>query len=288
MVGLEPSIEHYFIFLSILFTFSVLMNQMLAVFASVASTKPTVQVMCACLLLFLILFGGFIVPPNVIPDYYIWIYWWNPFAWAYRALLVNEFQSGSYEDGDAILAQVGFLYGIDKGMAFQKIWVVYWFIYMVPHFLFCVFLTALGLTHARSSQKTNTIKTDTKGSTLNAIRSSKTKRDVPSNGSSTGLTNGEAFQDETEESSVEIPFVSVTLTFENICYDIKASQGSQQLRLLKNVNGMFKAGRMCALMGSSGAGKVSLVLLLLVLIQCSAKIQSSACNIYKPFCLCFH
>ena len=57
MVGLDPSAERFLVFLSILFTFSVLMNQMLTVFAAVASTKPTVQVMCACLLLFLVLFG---------------------------------------------------------------------------------------------------------------------------------------------------------------------------------------------------------------------------------------
>ena len=259
MVGLDPTVESFFIFLSILFSFSVLMNQLLAVFASMSPTKPTVQVTSACLLLFLILFGGFIVPPNVIPDFYIWIYWLNPFAWAYRALLVNEFQSDSYDDGDTILARIGFLYGKNKDQAFQKIWVVYWFIYMAPSFLACVFLTAVGLTHFRGSQKRNSIKTDTKGSTLNAVKSSKVQNPLVSNGSSNGFTNGESFHDEAEESKVEIPFVPVTLTFENICYDVKASKGGNQLRLLQNVSGIFKAGRMVALMGSSGAGKTTLM-----------------------------
>ena len=57
MVGLDATLERFVTFLCILFTFSVLMNQMLSTFSSVASTKATVQVMCACLLLFLILFG---------------------------------------------------------------------------------------------------------------------------------------------------------------------------------------------------------------------------------------
>ena len=57
MVGLDATLERFVIFLCILFTFSVLMNQTLSVFAAVAQTKATVQVMCACLLLFLILFG---------------------------------------------------------------------------------------------------------------------------------------------------------------------------------------------------------------------------------------
>lgn len=57
MVGLDATPERFLVFLCILFTFSVLMNQMLSVLSAVAPTKPTVQVMCACLLLFLILFG---------------------------------------------------------------------------------------------------------------------------------------------------------------------------------------------------------------------------------------
>ena len=51
---------------------------------------------------------------------------------------------------------------------------------------------------------------------------------------------------------VEIPFKPVTLTFTDICYDVKASKGKDTIRLLNNVNGIFQAGRMCALMGSSG------------------------------------
>jgi ABC-type bacteriocin/lantibiotic exporter with double-glycine peptidase domain len=58
---------------------------------------------------------------------------------------------------------------------------------------------------------------------------------------------------------VNVPFKPVTLTFEDVCYDVKASTGKETLRLLHNVNGVFAAGRMCALMGSSGAGKTTLL-----------------------------
>ena len=50
-----PMPVSFFTFIAILFTFSVLMNQMLAVCAAVASSQATVQVVSACLLLFLIL-----------------------------------------------------------------------------------------------------------------------------------------------------------------------------------------------------------------------------------------
>jgi ABC-type multidrug transport system ATPase subunit len=44
-----------------------------------------------------------------------------------------------------------------------------------------------------------------------------------------------------------------------VCYDVKASTSNEDLRLLHNINGFFKAGRMCALMGESGAGKTTLM-----------------------------
>jgi ABC-2 type transporter len=227
MVGLHPSLENYVIFIAILFTFSVSINQLMAVFAAKASTKASVQVLSAVILLFCILFGGFIVPPNVIPHYYIWVYWWNPFAWAYRALLVLEFQSDSWEDGDVILRTTGFVDPNDK--PFQTEWVGYWFIYMASTYVFYVFLTAYGLGNFTSS-----------GSNISSGNHDTVK---------SSATEGNF-----DEKKVVIPFVPATLTFENICYDVQESTGSDKLRLLNNVDGIFKSGRMCALMGSSGAG----------------------------------
>ena len=57
----------------------------------------------------------------------------------------------------------------------------------------------------------------------------------------------------------DTPFVPVDLSFDNLCYDVKASTGGETLRLLNNVSGVFSGGRMCALMGESGAGKTTLM-----------------------------
>jgi hypothetical protein len=54
-------------------------------------------------------------------------------------------------------------------------------------------------------------------------------------------------------SKVEIPFQPLTLSFQDLCYEVTASTGKEKLMLLKNVNGIFQPGRLCALMGSSGA-----------------------------------
>jgi ABC-type multidrug transport system fused ATPase/permease subunit len=235
MVGLTNTVGNFLIFLAIIFSFSVLMSELLFVFSTVSKTKENVQVISACLVFFFILFGGFIIPPNVIPHYYTWIYWWNPMAWAYRALLVLEYRSSEYtqEEGDKILSFAGIVK--PSGEPFGMEWVAYSVIYMALHTVLTMFLSALGLSYVRPSADNSFSEVPVENPEF----------------SSASENNG--------SQDVRIAFKPVTLTVENICYDVKASTSSEQLRLLHDVNGAFKSGRMCALMGSSGAGKTTLM-----------------------------
>ena len=251
MVGLAPTVQHYFIYIAILFIFSLVMNQMLSVFAAVARTKTGVQGAGSCVLLMLVLTCGFIVTPDNIPIYYRWIYWWNPLAWAYRALLVNEYTCSEYDAiveetgrsvGDSILFGTGFVDG--NGDPFGQDWIGYAFAYMVPFWTVCVIITGVCLKFIR----------------VEAISSGATVfHDIKcdSGSSNDHVTNGKVLRDGSVE--LTFPFKPVTLSFQNICYDVKASKGTSTLRLLNNVDGLFESGRMIALMGSSGAGKSTLL-----------------------------
>lgn len=232
MVGLTTTAQNFFTFMAIIFTFSVTMNELLFVFSTISKAKATVQVISACLVFFFILFSGFIIAPNVIPDYYSWIYWYNPMAWAYRALLVNEYRSEQYtdEEGDYILTFVGFT--DTQGQPFDREWIPYGFIYLISHTVICLVVSAIGLINVRIAGESGA----TGDSTV---------------GNSTTTAN--------ERAEVRITFKPVTVTFEDIYYDVKASTTDEMLSLLKNVNGAFQSGRMCALMGSSGAGKTTLM-----------------------------
>ena len=231
MVGLTTTVQNFLIFMAVIFTFSVSMNELLFVFATFSKTKATVQVISAVLVFFFILFSGFIIAPNLIPNYYSWIYWYNPMAWAYRALLVNEYRSPDYEDdrGDEILSFTGFtdLYG----KPFDGEWVIYSFIYLISHTIICLVCSAIGLIRVRASSES--------GVAEDVVVSLEANRE--------------------ERAEVRINFKPVTVTFEDICYEVKASTSNEQLSLLTNINGAFKSGRMCALMGESGAGKTTLM-----------------------------
>ena len=239
MIGLTPKASYFFIFLAILFIFNLSLNTMFGFFAAVLPDKAGVQGVASVILFLSTLFGGFIVAPSVIPKYYSWLYWWNPFAWAYRSVIVNNFRSytnstyvnaphmgvppGNYTEGEIILWGWGFR--TSDNLPFSDSWVAYGFAYLVPYTLLCALLIGMGLKYVRIDG-----------------RKSKT----------------EAIVDDSrvdDSDSFDVPFTPVNLTFDHICYEVPASTGSSTLKLLNNVTGMLKSGRMCALMGSSGAGE---------------------------------
>lgn len=235
MVGLANTAANYFIFMATLVTFSVLMNELLFMFATYARTKDAVQVASACLVFFFILFSGFIIAPDIVPDYYTWIYWYNPMAWAYRALIINQYRSPEYTqvEGDNILSFAGFV--DNNGVPFPADWIGYTFYYMLGHTVITMLTSAVILQKVRVNK-------------IAGLTDEQVERLVSQEGQSA-------------EPAVEtnISFKPVALTFEDICYDVKASTGGETLRLLSNIDGAFRTGRMCALMGSSGAGKTTLM-----------------------------
>lgn len=214
-------------FLSLLFLFTVLMVQQLSLFAAFASASSA-QGYCACVIMLNMLFGGFIIAPSTIPEYYRWIYWLNPFAWVYRSLLVLEFRSARWENPDDILTGLGFVDG--SGVPFSSVWIRYGFIFGICYALMCFVSTAVALSVSRALE-------------MAAAR---------------GPASAGPVETKSElDDFAEISYQPVQLSFHDLCYEVKASTRSEKLKLLSNVNGIFRPGRMCALMGTSGAGKVS-------------------------------
>jgi len=234
MVGFVATAQGFFVYLALFFSFNFTMGQLFGLMASVAPNKSVVQAAGAFILLLNVLFCGYIVSPTVIPDYYIWIYWMIPLSWVYRALLLNEFTSDDYADGagEEVLATYGFLY---KGEPFTREWIGYCFAYLLPFLVVCMLASAACLHYLRMEPKQ-------KGTPDMPETQEEEKETVDGNAS---------FHDAT--------FIPVNLSFKDLSYEVKASKGSETLRLLNNISGVFSPGRMCALMGESGAGKTTLL-----------------------------
>jgi hypothetical protein len=263
------------------------MNQQISIFTAICQTKGSVQAASSGILLFNLVFSGFIVPPSVIPAYYYWLFWWVPMSWTYRGLLVNEFLSPSYDviegdtsttltEGELALYSGGMVY---NGEIFGTEWIGYAFAYQVPYLLLCTFVTGACLKYVRVEPKSSP-----KVPGESAIANQDKKKTEAVRDAEAGVYEGDAeggespvlnhdteyteavsdmeagvnegdVEADVDDGDIAIPFIPVTLTFSDICYDVRASKGNETIRLLNNVYGMFEAGRMCALMGSSGAGE---------------------------------
>lgn len=230
MIGLgdRGSAGNFFTYLGTLFAFAILMNAKMNMYASFVDSSRF-QVYAACTLLLMMLFGGFIIPPNVIPAYYLWVHWWNPFAWAYRALIVNEFRSKRWEDSNQILQDFGFSQPT-SGEAYQSLWITYAAVYMTVYIFVCVTASAVGLSFVRSEQDPAVDPAEKMDRQLHTVRT---------DGSSS-----------CSEDSLEMRFTPVTLSFHDLSYVVTSTATKEPLKLLQNVNGILRPGRMCALMVS--------------------------------------
>ena len=233
-VGLDLSAASFFIYLAILVCYTIALKMAFGILAQVLPKKANVQGVGTFLVLICTLFGGFIVFPASVPNYYTWLYWANPMSWALQGLLSNEFTSSKYDNvgipPETFLAIRGFQLGSE--------WIGYCFAYMIPFTLFCAFILTLVLRKVRIEPERAITKK--KNIAIGRIK----KRD--------------------KDENFNLPFTPVDLTFDKVVYEVKASTGDEKLRLINEVSGAFMAGRLVALMGSSG-GELYIVLVLFFL-----------------------
>ena len=219
-------------FLLITFSLSLTTGLFFSVYSATVRVVTTAQALMALTAIVFVLFSGFTVQPDVIPPWYIWVYWLNFFSWALRALAVNEFDSGKYDDpifpgsnvttGEQILTTFGFTL---NGEPYTKEWRWYGFLFT----LFWAFASMLASTFF-----------------LTKIRFS-------TGGSLVTDQGTDEVEDYDSSEEVAIPFKRVDLTFKNIRYTVVSSITNEKLELLKGIDGVVESGKMTALMGSSGA-----------------------------------
>lgn len=153
-----------------------------------------------------------------------------------RGLAVNEFASGKYDgpsqilgmtEGEVILERFGFSNGNGETFTFE--W-AYWAV------LYCLLLCFLAV--GASSYFLDKIRFET-GRSLDSGEDDDKKVDPVE--------------------TVSLPFQKASLTFKDVHYYVTSSVGNETLELLKGVDGIIESGKMTALMGSSGAGKTTLM-----------------------------
>ena len=218
MVGFKATADAFIIYFLYFLMFNILMLQIFNVFVALAPNKSLLGAACTFTIFFNTVFCGFVVKPDVIPIYWKWLYWILPSPWVYRGLAVNQL-------GETDLINNGFVFE-RNGNPFSKQWIGYGFAYLILASSLATLVAAFCLHHFRMEEPQ---------------KSAPDVQEIKGDEKDDGDANNDAIAS----------FTEVDLSFHDLSYEVKASKGgSTKLRLLKNVSGVFRKGRMCALMVS--------------------------------------
>ncbi|OWZ16728.1 ABC transporter [Phytophthora megakarya] len=251
----------FIIFEIVLFFTNLAMGSWFFFLSSVGPNANVVTPLGMCSILVFVIFAGFIVTKDQIPDYLIWAHWISPMSWSVKALSINQYRSESmdvcvYDDID-YCAKYGMtmgkyyldLFGIDT----EKSWVVYGIIYSAAIYVVFMLLSYLGLEYLRYEAPENVDVSEKP-----VENESYTMIETPKNNGSPDTTD--EFVVELQPNTHEKSFVPVTVAFQDLHYYVPDPHNPKDsLELLKGINGFAVPGSITALMGSSGAGKTTLM-----------------------------
>ncbi|CEG39520.1 atp-binding cassette superfamily [Plasmopara halstedii] len=272
--GYVDEVDRFLIFLITLF-FCQMWFSSFFFFLSAASPNLTIaQPMMMVAVLFFMIFGGFLIARDDLPDYLIWIYWLDPFAWCIRSLSVNQYLASKFDvcvyNGIDYCTQFNLTVGEYSLGVFDlqtgSEWIWYGWAFFVATYIILVLCAYLVLEYKRYEGPENVaiVAPDEDG------RDQTTYNQMPR----TPKENESAVRIHVNESADGVPTISIpvqptgrgismpiTLAFHDLWYSVPLPGGTndEQIDLLKGVSGFALPGTMTALMGSSGAGKTTLM-----------------------------
>ncbi|KAJ5741524.1 hypothetical protein N7533_010933 [Penicillium manginii] len=282
MTGFQYTAQAFFIFWLINLISALAMTQLFKLIGAAfpnfdAATKASGFTIVAAFT-----YAGYMIPKPDMHPWFVWFFWINPMAYAFEALLANEFhdqvipcvgpflvpngEGYSPETGGGqactgvrgappgAISVTGDQYLASMSFSHSNLWrnfgiLCAWYVFFVA---MTVFFTSRwkqrgeggrGLLIPREKQK-NVSKALAADEESQAVKK-------PSENSGSDSENSDA--------TIDYQLVNNTsvFTWKNLTYTVKTPHGDRVL--LDNVQGFVKPGTLGALMGSSGAGKTTLL-----------------------------
>ncbi|POM58152.1 ATP-binding cassette (ABC) Superfamily [Phytophthora palmivora] len=212
--------------------------------------------------LFFILFGGFVITKGNIPDYLVWLYWLNPVAWCVRSLAVSQYSDARFDTcvyGDVNYCET---YGMTMGkyslslfeVPSETYWIWYGLVFMVCAYVFFMSLSVFFLEYRRFEGPEHVFLDNEDMTTTNTATDDYTLAKTPR------ILHTETPTIIDVEPPREKNFIPVTIAFKDLWYTVTdPTNPKRTIDLLKGVSGFALPGTITALMGSSGAGKTTLM-----------------------------
>ncbi|TMW58488.1 hypothetical protein Poli38472_010047 [Pythium oligandrum] len=250
----------------------------LALFFFISSIAPSLHLAkplaMVCVLIF-ILFAGFVVPKEQIPDYLQWVYWLDPVAYAVRALAVSQYRSSTYDvcEFNNVTYCTPTFGGKTMGeyslglfdVPANESWTGLGYVFLVGAYIFFTILAWIVLEFKRYERPEHiTLPKDLDTVEGNSTDSGASDTETVDYLRVMTPKNSAAPQEivlEVRGSLSSRSLARVTVAFQDLWYSVPVPDGGKDeyIDLLKGITGYALPGTITALMGSSGAGKTTLM-----------------------------
>ncbi|WJX31315.1 ABC transporter G member 31 [Trifolium repens] len=247
-IGFAPAVGRFFRYMLLLFWVHQMALSLFRVMAALGRDMIIANTVSSGALMILFLLGGFVVPKGMIKPWWAWGYWISPLNYGQRAISINEFTATRWTEPSALGTDtVGHNILKSFNLPIEDYW--YWLSLGVLALYTLIFniLTTLALTYLNPLRKPRAV-----------------SQDEDSQNSSDRVDNESTKS--SKKKGMILPFEPLIMTFHNVNYYVdmpkeirKQGVTETRLKLLSNVSGVFAPGVLTALMGSSGAGKTTLM-----------------------------
>jgi ATP-binding cassette subfamily G (WHITE) protein 2 (SNQ2) len=280
MVGFKVSAAVFFTYWILVFATTMCMTAMFRAIGAAFSNFDAAAKVSGFAVAAIFTYTGYFIPKASMHPWFVWIYWIDPLAYAFQALMGNEFhgqiipcadnnlipngpnytnnanracsgvggaaRGATSVTGDQYLDSLAYSYS-HLWRNFAILWV--WWALFVGITVFC---TSRWKASSGSSGYLLVPREKVKH---NKFLLNKDEESQTMEKSAGGLSTSES----SSEVAVEGSLIrnSSVFTWKNLTYTVKTSSGDRVL--LDNVQGWVKPGMLGALMGSSGAGKTTLL-----------------------------
>ncbi|OBA28436.1 pleiotropic drug resistance protein PDR [Hanseniaspora valbyensis NRRL Y-1626] len=280
----------FFFYLLMNFLCLLAMSHLFRFIGSATKSFPEAMVPASVILLALSMYAGFAIPKTSMLGWSKWIYWINLLQYGFESLMINEFhgrdfpcaqyipRGDSYSDYpqiDKTCSVVGAVPGetFVNGDTFLKLsygyehkhkWRGFGVIVAYAIFFFGVYM--LFTEYNESAKQKGEIIVFPQSVVRRMKKMNKKANDLESNNDPEYSSTEKKMLSEEEEDDVSsssaddgvgLSESEATLHWRDLCYDVQIK--SETRRILNNVDGWVAKKSITALMGSSGAGKTTLM-----------------------------
>lgn len=275
----------FFFFLLISFATVLVMSMIFRTIASASRTLFQALVPAAILILDLVIFTGFVIPKRYMLGWCKWLYWIDPIAYAFEALVVNEFHNRDYTcdefiprndvegyadipSANRVCSAVGAIEGQSAvngdryaEMNFDYKWENRWRNFGIVIAWTVLFLITYMVSAELVSEKKSKgeVLVYRRGHKPAAVANAEKKHSDPEAAMAHigPIVTTERTRSRTAKDGGILQEQTSVFQWHDVCYDVKIK--TETRRILDHVDGWVKPGTLTALMGVSGAGKTTLL-----------------------------